>query len=259
MIASTIRGGRSAVAPTVMAGRFAVAPTVIAGRIAAALAVAALLAGAPAEAGTFRVDPVNIVLAENRAATELRLTNAEAAPVGVRVTALRWTQREGKDVYEPTDDVIASPPIFTVAPRGTQLVRFGLRRRIPGAAYRIIVEEIPQAKAAGVGIRVALKIDLPLYVATGGKPAALTWSVRRAADGTLVAESRNAGGTHAQVKGVQALDSAGRPLGRSDSRGVVLPGSMRAWSLGSATGEAATIVVTTPQGEQRSPVGGARP
>lgn len=252
MIASTIRGGRLAAAPTAAVGRFAALLTA---------AAAAWVVAAPAEAGTFRVDPVNIVLAENRAATELRLTNVEAAPVGVRVTALRWTQRDGKDVYEPTDDVIASPPIFTVAPRGTQLVRFGLRRRTPGAAYRIVVEEIPQAKAAGVGIRVALKIDLPLYVATGGgkSSAALAWSVRRAADGALVAESRNSGGTHAQVKAVQALDSAGRPLGRSDLRGVVLPGSMRAWSLGSSTGEAATIVVTTPHGEQRSPVGGARP
>ena len=232
------------------------------GRIAAALTAAAglLAAASPAAAGSFRVDPVNIVLAEDRGATELRLTNVEAAPVGVRVTALRWTQRDGVDVYEATNDVIASPPIFTVAGGATQLVRFGLRRRIPGAAYRIHVEEIPQAATTGTGVRVALKLDLPMYVASGNKaPAALSWSVRRAADGTLLAESRNGGGVHAQVSAVEALDATGRKIGKSTIRGVVLPGSMRAWSLGPAQADAATIVVTAPGGEQRSAVGGARP
>jgi fimbrial chaperone protein len=139
-----------------------------------------------------------------------------------------------------------------------------MRRRRPKrtscVAYRIHVEEIPQAAVQGTGIRVALKLDLPMYVATAGTlPAALSWSVRRAPDGTLVAQGRNGGGTHAQVRGLEALDAAGRPVGRSATRGVVLPNSMREWNLGRVTGEPATIVVTTPAGEQRSPLGGTRP
>ncbi|MEA3017301.1 MAG: fimbrial chaperone protein [Sphingomonadales bacterium] len=232
------------------------------GRAAAALCAAAWLgaAGAPAVAGSFRVDPVNIVLPHGRASAELRLTNVDALPVAVRVTALRWTQRGGEDVHEATSDVIASPPIFRVEPGGTQLVRFGLRHRVPGAAYRIHVEEIPQAVAGGTGIRVALRIDLPLYIgAERTTPAHLVWTLERGADGALLAQARNQGGTHAQVSRVEALDAAGRSVGLSSERGAVLPGSMRSWRLGRASGNAETIVVTTPAGALRIPVGGTRP
>lgn len=231
------------------------------GRIAAALCAAAglLAAAVPAVAGSFRIDPVNIVVPHGRSSAELRLTNVEGSPVAVRVTALRWTQRDGADLHETTSDIIASPPMFTVAPGATQLIRFGFRGRIPGAAYRIHVEEIPGQAAQGSGIRVALKIDLPLYVGTEeDAPARLVWAVRRGADGAFVAESRNEGGTPAQISSVEALDAAGRRLARSVERGVVLPGGMRRWRLGRADGEAATIVVTTPSGEQRIPAGDTR-
>lgn len=231
------------------------------GRAAAALSAAlwAIAAAWPAHAGSFRVDPVNISIDEGKAATELRLTNMESKPVGIRVTALRWTQKDGEDVYEATDDVIASPPIFTVAAGATQLVRFGLRRRTAGAAYRIQIEEIPQAASPGTGIRVALKIDLPMYLGSPkSTPASLSWSLRRTPDGTMVAEARNSGGTQAQVSDVRVLDAAAHPIARSSARGVVLPGSMRAWKLGSVTDEGATLMVTTPAGEQQIRVGGAR-
>jgi fimbrial chaperone protein len=115
------------------------------GRIVAALTAAAALLGVsvPAIAGSFRVNPVRVELTPDRPAGELTLSNVEQAPVGVKVTALRWTQVNGLDVYEPTTDVIASPPIFTLAGGGTQLIRIGLRTRRAGAAYRIHVEEIP--------------------------------------------------------------------------------------------------------------------
>ena len=235
------------------------------GRIAAALSAAlALIGPAPARAGSFRVDPVHIVLEADRAGAELRLTNVEAAPAGMRVSVFRWTQSGGQDVYEPADDIIASPPIFTVQPGATQVVRFGIRRRIPGAAYRIHVAEIPREGTPSTGIRVALKLDLPLHVsAARAAPAALSWSLRRNADGRLVAEGRNEGGTHAQVSGIALVDSAGRHVARSAARGTILPGSMRAWTLGADAGAgaeaAATIVVTTASGEQRSAIGAPRP
>jgi fimbrial chaperone protein len=214
---------------------------------------------APAVAGSFRIDPVNLVVPHGRSSAELRLTNLAGSAAAVRVTALRWTQRDGADLYETTSDIIASPPMFAVAPGGSQLIRFGFRRRVPGAAYRINVEEIPGPAAQGTGIRVALKIDLPLYVGTEeNAPPRLVWALQRAADGAFVAESRNEGGTPAQVSSVEALDQAGRRLARSVERGVVLPGSMRRWRLGRAGGQAATIIVTTPSGEQRIAVGGTR-
>jgi len=123
---------------------------------------------------------------------------------------------------------------------------------MPGAAYRLIVEEIPGPKSPGTGISVALKIDLPLYViARRGAEPALSWSARRGLDGGLVVEGRNSGDLHARVLAIEARDAAGQILGRTDAMGVILPSSRRIWALGGKAAAPTELVVRTAAGESR--------
>ncbi|MBV9930630.1 MAG: molecular chaperone [Alphaproteobacteria bacterium] len=225
-------------------------------RAAAALILAGLAAAAgPAGASSLRINPVSVAVAPDKGSAELRLENADPKPVAVRVTALRWTEADGRDRTEPTRDLVVSPPIFTVAPGARQLIRVGFRNRIPGAAYRLIVEEIPGPRSAGTGISVLLKLDLPLYViAARSAVATLSWAARRGADGSLIVEGRNSGTLHAQILAIEARNAAGEAIGRSERMGVVLPSSSLAWSLGPATGAPAELVVRTAQGEGHVPV-----
>lgn len=222
-------------------------------RAAAALFLAALMAGAaPAAAGAFRVNPVAVSVTPDKGAGELRLDNVDSKPVAVRVTALRWTQADGQDRTEATRDLVVSPPIFTVAPGAQQLIRVGFRHRTPGAAYRLIVEEIPGPRAPGTGISVALKLDLPLYViARGGARPALSWTARRGADGALLVEGRNSGALQAQILAIEARDSAGLRVGRTEAMGVVLPSSSRIWTLRGGAGAPTELLVRTAAGETR--------
>jgi fimbrial chaperone protein len=226
-------------------------------RSAAALIFAGLAAAAasPAGASAFRINPVSVAVAPDQGAAELRIENADSRPVAVRVTALRWTQAGGRDRMEPTRDLVVSPPIFTVAPGAQQLIRVGFRNRIPGAAYRLIVEEIPGPKTPGTGISVLLKLDLPFYVIAGrGAVATLSWGARRAADGSLIVEGRNSGTLHAQILAIEARNAAGQAVGRSERMGVVLPSSSRTWTLASPTGAPTELVVRMAQGETHVPV-----
>lgn len=218
--------------------------------------LAALVAGpTPAAASSFRINPVSLAVGPDKGAAELRLDNADAKSVAVRVTALRWTQADGRDRAEATSDLVVSPPIFTGGPGAQQLIRVGFRNRVAGAAYRLIVEEIPGPKAIGTGISVSLKLDLPLYViASRSAVAALSWTARRAADGTLVIEGRNSGARHAQVLAIEARDAAGQVVGRSEAMGVVLPLSSRSWSLGRKPSAPSELVVRTAQGETHVPL-----
>ncbi|MBV8687949.1 MAG: molecular chaperone [Alphaproteobacteria bacterium] len=222
-------------------------------RAAAALLLAALaLPAAPAAAGAFRITPVAVAVMPDEGAGELRLHNQDSRPVAVRVTALRWTQSDGRDRTEPTADLVVSPPIFTVAPGAQQLVRIGFRRRTPAAAYRLIVEEIPGPRAPGTGVSVSLKLDLPLYVvARRGAAPALSWAARRGPGGVLVVEGRNSGDLHAQILAIEARDASGQALGRTQAMGVVLPSSSRAWTLGAKAGTPTALVVRTAAGETR--------
>jgi fimbrial chaperone protein len=220
-------------------------------RAAAALLFAGLLSVAtPAAAGAFRINPVSVAVMPDKGAAELRLENADTKPVAVRVTALRWTQADGHDRTEATRDLVLSPPIFTVAPGAQQLIRVGFRNRIPGAAYRLIVEEIPGPKTPGAGISVALKLDLPLYViARSGALPALSWAARRGSDGTLLVEGRNDGTLHLQVLAIEARDPAGQVVGRTGAMGVVLPSSSRVWTLRGKQGSPTELVIRTAAGE----------
>lgn len=221
----------------------------------AAVVAAQLFQAAPSIAGSFRVDPVNVFLPVDKATTSLSVGNNADQPVAIRVSALRWTQLDGEDVYAPTSDVIASPPIFTLEPGGKQLIRLGLRQRQPGAAYRIMVEEIPSGESAGTGIKVALRLNLPLYVLAGEQAVSnIRWSAWRDAAGATVLEGRNEGAAHKQILSIAALDPAGRQIASTREMGVVLPGGARRWTLAQSAQLPAEVMVADPSGETRSKV-----
>ena len=222
-------------------------------RAAAALLLAALVSPAsPAAAIDLQVNPVRVNVMPDQGAAELRLDNEDVKPVAVRVTALRWTQPDGSDHNEATRDLVVSPPIFTLAPGARQLIRIGFRNRTPGAAYRLIVEEIPGPKASGTGISVALKLDLPLYViARDGATPAVSWAARRGSRDTLIVEGRNSGDLHARVLAVEARDAKGQVLGKTEAMGVILPSSSRIWTLGGKAGAPTELVVRTAAGDSR--------
>lgn len=194
----------------------------------------ALMADGPTRASSFQVNPVNIELQQGRRSASLLVRNRDSQPVSIRVRLFRWTQENGEDVRAEATDLIASPPIFTVAPGARQLIRIGPRRSSPAAAaYRVVLEEIPGPAVAGTGIQVALRVDLPFYILAANRgAAALSWSAWRNRDGELLIEARNSGSGRSQVLGLAAVDSAGREIPLSSQMGVVLPGSARRWNAG---------------------------
>lgn len=226
--------------------------------VVAALALAGASIGlpAPAAAGSFKINPVQITLPTDRQAASLKITNSDAAPVSIRVTALAWSQVDGRDVYTPTSNVITSPPIFTIAAGKTQLLRIGLKSRGDAAAYRLLVEEIPREQPADGQIKVLLRLNLPLYLLPkGGGKADLSWSAWRDASGDLFVEGRNRGLLHSQVLELSA-DQSGRRSILSKQMGVVLPGSARQWKIGSRAdlkvGAPLLLSIRSPTSETRT-------
>ena len=78
---------------------------------------ALLLLAAPAvsRAGTLQVEPVLIDVTAPGAASTVTLRNEGTAPINVQIRLFRWSQVDGKEKLEPTDEVVASPPAITMA------------------------------------------------------------------------------------------------------------------------------------------------
>jgi len=188
----------------------------------------------PATAGTLQVDPIRLEIDARRRTATLRVRNQEAAPVTIRAYALTWTQANGEDRYEETQAVIVSPPIFTIPGGANQLVRIGLRPQAAGApaAYRLMVEEVPQAAPNG-GIQVALRLNIPLFAQIApGSATDLAWSASRGADGRWTIEAANRGRGHVRIEPAAAEAATGVRFGTDSHLGTVLPGSLRRWTIG---------------------------
>jgi len=203
-------------------------------RVAAALLALFLTFAnsSPAVAGSLQVDPVVLELARGNRAAALTLRNRDSAPSTVRVEVYRWSQRDGVDVYEPAGDMIASPALATIPSGASQLVRVGPRTSPAVDSYRVIVREDPSARGPGTGVKVVLRLDLPLFI--GGDPharAELTWTAHLAADGDLIVEGTNSGARQGRILGI-SVNGLGREIVSSPRAGTILAHSTRRWSLG---------------------------
>lgn len=200
---------------------------------------------AQAAAGTLQVNPVLVEIGANRRTGLVTLRNAEQQPITIRAYALDWSQATGEDVYtENRTDLILSPPVFTIPPGGTQNLRVGQRRPTPAPrAYRLMIEEVPEARIAGA-VQVAIRLNLPLYVNLPPDPVTkLVWSASRSADGRYVVRAVNRGKGYVRLDPAAARVATGLAIGEDLNLGTVLPGATRRWTLGSAVSvsDAATL------------------
>ena len=165
--------------------------------------VAALFVGtcfpALAHAAAFQVNPVRIQLTAENTSEAITVRNAGTEPVVVQMSMKAWSQADGVDRYSVTHDALVTPPIATIPPGAEQIIRAGLRRRLQVGQeipFRLFIEEVPPPSPtqAPVGLRVAVRIGVPVFVvpASGARPD-LAWTCERQPDGTLRLRVRNRG------------------------------------------------------------------
>ena len=104
----------------------------------------AMFATSCVSAQSLGISPVTLQIAPGQAATSLTVTNQGNRPTAIQLRVFAWNQDKGEDELIPTDQLIVSPPIATIAPSATQVVRLMLRRPASGkeASYRILLDQI---------------------------------------------------------------------------------------------------------------------
>lgn len=119
------------------------------------------------------ISPIHIHFAPGEKIATITLKNTSDEPITLQTKLYQWRQAEGQDNYVPTQDLIASPAMFKIAPRSKQLVRIALRNPEPSApeqqkTYRLVLNQIlPMAvktKPKTDLINTKLKITLPIFI-----------------------------------------------------------------------------------------------
>ncbi|TWI04906.1 fimbrial chaperone protein [Luteimonas cucumeris] len=193
----------------------------------------------PASAASLQVAPTAVTLTEKQNAGALWLTNTdEKKGLRAQTRIYRWTQDNGEEKLEATNDVAVSPPMIELLAGQRQLIRV-IRTGAPpqGAevAYRVLVDELPGAdEPEASGLQFLLRYSVPVFVLPAGDtPLKYELDTRLERNGSQVSlVAGNSGSQHAQIADLTWVDATGaRKAVLAGLVGYVLPGQTMRWEL----------------------------
>jgi len=216
------------------------------------LAAVALLGGAIAQRGwasSLEVTPVLIALTGGRTAATIELTNRGDAPSAIQARMYRWSQSGDTDALVPTQDLIVSPPIFTIQQAGAQTLRVLLRHAAAGGehTYRMLLDEVPTAAGPRRRVSFTVRLSLPVIVdAADAAQPALQWRAQHGPAGQTLLIVSNTGQGYDQVRTIDVTLANGRHVKATAIGGnpYVLPGAERHWIVQDRSGAGGPLHVS---------------
>ena len=195
-----------------------------------------LALSSPSIASSFQATPVNVEIRAPGAASSITLKNDGDAAMNMQVRVFRWSQIDGQEKLEPATEVVASPPMVTVAAKSEQVIRLVRVTKSPVSAeenFRVFVDEIPDPARRKTGqIGVALRYSIPVFIMPSQpSEAQLVWSIQRTDNAVYVAATNN-GNRRIKISGLQLKDASGASVSLGEGLiGYVLARSSMRWVL----------------------------
>ena len=200
------------------------------------VAVIMMLSQLSAHAGIFSVSPVRIYMAPKDRAVAVTLANEGDSEITLQADIYSWTQQpDGKDDLVLTEDLLMSPPIIKLAPKGRQVVRLAMlapRDASRQMTYRMILREVPQNVPAKdkIQVPIALALNMPVFVTPPIAKSDVACSVKRTDADKLQAICSNTGTAYAQIREV-LLKRGDLQLARFEGGEYLLPGASKTLPL----------------------------
>ena len=189
------------------------------------------------QAGSLRVGPMRVDLSTRHPIAVLEVQNTGDSATLAQLDQFAWSQAGADDVLEPTTDLITTPLVLNLTPGETRQVRVGLRQATPAAAehnYRLFVREVTPTFSAALGLRFAVRIGVPVFVApvearggTVSLASELSWHWVPDIDGCARVQVANPATHHDRVLAAEMLSAGGEVLWRAAEPAYVLASSRR--------------------------------
>jgi len=202
-----------------------------------AVLTTALAFAGNAFAGSIHVMPTTITLGPGKATAVLTITNEGDTPIRAQVRVFAWDQSGNEDRLTPTQKLVASPPMATLAPKQTQsirVVRVDKSAITAEESYRLIIDEIPDAKLApNIGVAVQMRYSVPVFVMPKATmpPGQVTLTAHITGN-TLTLNAQNKGDTHMQASEVMLEHADGKSTPAVGGLlGYVLAGRTMQWTV----------------------------
>jgi fimbrial chaperone protein len=208
-------------------------------------------------AASLQASPVLVELRETSPSATVQIRNTGQAPINVQTRVFRWTQKNGSESLDETDDLAASPPLTTLQPGTSYSVRLVRTNRAPikdEQAFRVLVDELPDpARQQSGTIAMVVRHSIPVFMmrneTRGGE---IAWQVGTR-NGRLVLRATNSGDRRVRLSAVSVKLASGASVNFGTGLlGYALAGSTMEWlspqRITSGIGSDAMVNATTDQG-----------
>jgi fimbrial chaperone protein len=208
-------------------------------------AAALLIAPVAAFAGSLEIGPVGISMVGKERTSTVTVRNTSTDPMNLQIRTVDWVQKNGDDTYTPSQNLVASPPFFTLQPGQAQTVRVVVNKTPDSPteiAWRLIIDELPPPLTGATGVVVPLRALVPVFLApsTSARPK-LRWSAA-SSSGRIALDVANDGTVHDRLSDLTATSGGKTVSGPDPLFGYVLAGSTHPWALsGAAAGSPISV------------------
>ncbi|MDX2463821.1 MAG: molecular chaperone [Porticoccus sp.] len=213
-------------------------------------------------AGSINLSPTRIQLSASQQSAVLTIHNQHTESTVIQLEASDWHQDDSGDNYQPSQNLIATPTVFSLQPGESQLVRVGLRRPInknTESAYRLFIQEVPSTSIRNATVQVVLRFSLPVFVAPISEQPLLplTWQLLEYGDRLLI-QAKNPGAKHIQITGFTLYQEATPITVQQQLMHYLLPGQTHQWKVRTTVpvlpNTRLTVDTTTDAGDMQSPL-----
>lgn len=179
------------------------------------------------------ISPVLVELSTARRVVSVTVTNASDQAVNFQAEPMAWSQPDGTNHYEPTEDLMVVPPIAEISPKSSQIFRVTLRRPLSATveqSYRLMLEDVTEDLSPKPGVvTIRFKHNLPVFISPAGEAKAEPrWSRCAAVAGKGCVQLNNDGGQRIRLS---ELTVAGTGWQQVLEGGTVLAGAWKQWSF----------------------------
>lgn len=161
-------------------------------------------------AGEFVVNPVRLDISPNAKSASVSVANDGADRLSFQLQAMEWSQdKEGKDQYTESRDLIFFPKLMSVEPGQEAIVRVGFRTAAATVekTYRLFIEELPSTvrkpEVNGAQINFLVRFGLPIFAAPVLPQDGLAIETLELKSGVISFTAKNTGNRHQMYKSIR--------------------------------------------------------
>jgi fimbrial chaperone protein len=210
--------------PHVLHGARTGTRSVRSGALVNAAATLALLSSLHANAGSLAVSPLRLTYANTAVIAAVTVENNGESEALVQTETFSWKQIGTEHRLTATEDIIAMPPVFRLAPGARQQVRVGLTRAFSEPreqTFRLMVTEVPTSIAPG-SVAVAVRHSLPIFVLPVS-PISADLTIKQGLQDDV--EIANSGSKHMRILRWRVRASSGVVIAEASGPGYLLAGA----------------------------------